>query len=1070
LLKLTKKIYLLLTKIIIYLKHLKSNINLNSEFMKKIAILLAMVLFAGLQVMWAQSTITGTVKDTEGAALPGATVRAQGFSGVGTVTDMDGKYSLQVPEGATTLVFSFVGMKENVQTINGRTTIDVTLAAADITVDEVIVTGYGIKREKRTVTYQTGLVSGDDLNKAQSTRATEGLVGKVAGLQINTQDNGVNPNSQILLRGLRSISKSNEALIVIDGAIANSGALNSLNSNDIQSISVLKGASSAAIYGSRAANGAIIVQTKTGNKNDRFTVGVNSATSFEQVSYMPDFQTEHGTGWDGVYSNLENTNWGPRFDGQLRQIGPTFPDGYVLKTQMVPYAPIKDNLKDFFNLGTTLQNTVYMTGGDETGTFYMSLGNQTTNGIVPSDKYDRNTVRVNASKKVGKVKLSVNSSFMQDKTDVVGSSIGSQDRAFYWFLLNTPANIPLTSYSDWDNPKSYGYANNYHNAFYQNPYWAIGTNRNIDYSQRLIANAAASWDILENLNFTGRFGVNANFGNGKNWRAAQEYDEDLMPYMDPVSSFVEDTELKGTRYTGDAILNGNFKFGSDFTLKSILGASVYSYNYRNSIITANNLSIPDFYDISNGTGQYEAAVYDYAKRTVGFFADQTIGYKNWAFLQLTGRYDFTSTLSIGKNGYFYPSVGLSVVLTDAVPVLKSNVLSYAKITASNATVYNDPDIYQINETYTKSGAFPFGNVNGFYKSLTAVDPDIQKEKLNSSELGLNLAFFKSRFTLDLSYFYTLTTNLITNTTPSYASGATAYTTNIGQLHGGGYEATLGGKIISAGDFVWDMSVNYYHYATVVDKIAGDLKEVALDKYTGFGTYAVVGEAFPQLKAVSYTRDDQGRVVVDGNTGNPIAGDVENMGKTTPDYVVGLTSKIGFKGISLSATFDYRGGYVYYSQGSDLMEFTGRSMESVSADRKDFVWPNSVINTGTKDNPNYVENKTVQTTGGIMEFWQTDYNNIKENYVKDATAFKIRELALSYSLPTELLKKTNVLNKLSIGLYARNLFTYLPNEKFRFSDPEFRNTRPGDDPNGIGIGGYLTSPPTRTFGFNVNIEF
>jgi hypothetical protein len=398
----------------------------------------------------------------------------------------------------------------------------------------------------------------------------------------------------------------------------------------------------------------------------------------------------------------------------------------------------------------------------------------------------------------------------------------------------------------------------------------------------------------------------------------------------------------------------------------------------------------------------------------------------------------------------------------------NNVLSYAKLTASNSTVYNDLNPYQVNERFYQSSAFPYGSINGFYQGGTAVDANIKKEKLNSTEVGANLGFLKNRINLDFSYFYTVTTDLITNTTPSFTSGATSFLTNIGELKGSGFELSLGGKIIATRNFTWDMNVNYYTYETVVKKIKGNIKEVVVEGHTGYGIYAVVDEAFPQLKAVSYVRDPQGRVVVDPVSGNPLVGDIKNMGKTTPDYILGLNTTLRYKGLALSATFDYRGGYVYYSQGSDAMEFTGRSMECVMSDRKDFVWPNSVINTGSANNPVYVENTNIQTTGAIMVFWQNTYNQIKENYVKDATAFKIRELALNYTLPESIMSRTKALSKVTVGFVSRNLFTYLPNEKYIFSDPEFKNNN--NNGNALGIGGYFTNPPTRSYGFNVNIEF
>jgi TonB-dependent SusC/RagA subfamily outer membrane receptor len=475
--------------------------------MKKFTMLFVCLVMLGVHIVNAQQkTITGTVTSSEdGMSLPGVSVAVKGTT-VGTITNINGQYSLDVPADAQALVFSFVGMTTVEQAIGGRAVIDVVLEPEVFGVDEVVITAFGISREKKAVTYQTETVSGDNLRSAQSTDISTGLVGKVAGLQVNIQDNGVKPNSQILLRGLRSISGNNEALVVIDGSIASAAALNDMNPNDIESLNTLKGATAAALYGSNASNGALIVTTKKGKKAERFTAGIMHSTTFEKVAYMPDFQTEHGTGWDGEYNNIENTNWGPRFDGQVRQIGPTFADGSF---QAVPYAPVKDNVKNFYNTGSTMQNTAYFTGGDETGSFYMSIGNQDTKGIVPDDTFKKNTFRVNANKLIGKLELSSTVAFSTDELDVVGSTIGDQDRPLYWFLLNTPANIPLTSYKDWDNPESYGYADNYYNAFYQNPYWAIGTNRNNEKTNRLVANISASWDILDNLNFVARASVNS---------------------------------------------------------------------------------------------------------------------------------------------------------------------------------------------------------------------------------------------------------------------------------------------------------------------------------------------------------------------------------------------------------------------------------------------------------------------------------------------------------------------------------------------------------------------------------
>ena len=1033
--------------------------------MKRFVFVLSLLLFAGFNLLQAQGVqVSGNVTSADdGTALPGVSVVVRGTT-IGAVTDFEGNYNITVPDASAQLMFSFVGMTTYTVAVADQTVIDVILESSALELDEVVVTALGIKREKREVTYQTQKVMEDELTVAAPTRLGAALAGKVAGLQINVQDNGVNPSTQILLRGLRSVSGNNSALIVIDGSIATQGAFDDLNPNDVANISVLKGATAAALYGSNASNGALLVTTKAGSSAQRMIVGLTTAYTIETVAYMPKFQTEYGTGWEGAYDPIENTNWGPRFDGTIRQIGPTFPDDHVMQTQMVPYAPVKDNLLDFYENGDTWNNTVYITGGRGDSRFYASFGDQRSDGIVPFDEYKRNTVRVNASKRIGKLEVSVNTSFLNDATDVVGSQIGDQNRPLYWFVLNTSANIPLSEYWDWDNPTSYGYSDNYYNAYYQNPYWGIGTTRNTDATKRFVGNVNVSYDALEWLNFTARVGTNSTWGDGKNWRAKQEYDSDLQPWHTTVSSFIEDSQFSSFSYTGDGLVTANFAFAESFTLKAILGANVTSYDYNFMEVRANNLSIPGFFDVSNGTGSPVVDKDEAMKRVMGIFGDVTLGFRNYLFLNFSGRNDWTSALSPENNSYFYPGYGLSFVFTDAIAGLQDNrILSFGKLTASNSTVYNDLAPYRINETYSQSDGFPFGTINGFALSNTAVDANITKEKIQTTEIGLNLGFLNGRIWFDGAYFWTTTSDLITSTTPSVASGSTVFLTNIGSLSGNGLELSLGGSVLKMSNGLqWDVNVNFTQFETIVDEIYEGLDEIALRTTGQYGIYAVVGEAFPQMKANVYKKDPQGRIVVNPANGHPLTETgLANMGKTTPEFILGLNTVVRFKGISVAATFDYRTGHVYYEQGSASMEFTGRSIASISANRQDFVIPNSVIEVSDGV---FEENTNIQVQGGRQSYWTDTYNDVKSNYVKDASAAKIRELSVSYTLPGKLLAKTP-LSKVTIGFIARNLVTWLPEEN-RFADPEFNNY----SDNRIGIGGYFQSPPTKSYGFTVNIEF
>ena len=1031
--------------------------------LKLVGVIFLMVCTLNQTLCAQETTISGIVSDEYGV-LPNVSVVIQA-STFGTVTDFNGYYELQAQVGDT-IVFSYVGKQTQKEIVGTTQTISINLIEQATQLQDVLlVTSLGIERPKKTLAFQADKVKAKQLVTVTPTRAAQGLTGKVAGLQINNQDHGVNPNTQIIIRGLRSITQSNSALIVIDGSVATQEAFDDLNPLDIESINVLKGTSAGILYGSLGSNGVLIVNTKKGLPSQKFTVGLNSTSTFENVSYMPDFQQKYGMGWAGEYYPVENTNWGPLLDGVIRQIGPTFEDGSF---QEVPYEAVKNNLLNFYNTGSTFQNTLYFSGGGKNSSFYLSIGDERKKGVVPDDSYNRNTFRVNASQKLGKLTLNLNSTYLTDKTNQIGSKLGHYDAPLSILLYQVATNIRLTDYKDWQNPESYAYADNYYSGYSENPYWAIGTSRNNDSSHRFLANIQAIFEINKWLNLTGRLGMNNSYGNGKDYRAAQSYNPDLQPGKGYVPSFVIESDFQFNAYTFDLLMDANFEIGKSFGIHAILGGTSNSTASRSSSIQANDLSIPDLFDISNGTGTPIINLRESQKRTYGFFGDATVGYKDLLFLNLAGRYDFTSTLPEDENSYFYPSLGVSFVLSEALPSLKESS-TYIKLTLSNSTVYNDLAPYQINETFTKADGFPFGALNGFEQSSVAVDPNIRKEKINTTEIGLNLSLFRNRLIFDAAYFSTASTDLITYATPSFTSGSSSFLTNIGKVEAKGVEFTLGGSILKSTDWGWDLSMNFTSYESKVKEIAEGINEITmyvndLEFYSAgeVGFYGIVGEAFPQIKASSYVRDPSGRIVVDSQTGIPLKGDLKNMGKTTPDYILGLTSTLRWKTLSFSTTMDYRTGHVFYDIGTDATLWTGRSPVTTAYDREAFVVPNSVIETTPG---NFVENTDIKTSGDAI-YWIEHYGGIRENFIKDATSFKIREMALFYEIPNKILQNTPI-KLLKIGLVARNYFTYFPADN-SFSDPEFQNQTVNE--NAIGIGGYYQPPPTKSLGLNLNIEF
>jgi len=1014
-----------------------------------------------MQFSFAQEkTVTGVVSDELGP-IAGANIVVQGTAR-GAVTDFDGNYSISAKQGEV-LVISYVGKKDASVTVGAANAYNVSMQEG-LVLDEVVVTGIvGVKRKADAITSSYAVVKASELTQAANPNAIQSLTGKVTGLTINTTSNGVNQTTSVVLRGLRSISGNNQALIVIDNAISTASVMASLSPEIIESVNVIKGGQGAALYGDKGVNGVIVVTTKRGSKDDKVNVSINSSVTFENVAYMAQRQERYGQGWSGTHVAYENGAWGAEMDGVIRPVGQAQADGTYI---MAPYSPIKDNVKDFFQQGTVYQNGVSIGGGTpETGYASVSLNNQQTEFVVENDKLSRTTLVARGGKKMGKWSIDANTQFFSQKTSTTTSDLLTE-------LYQAATNIPIQSFRNSGNEGHW-------TSYYNNPYWRMDNER--FERRRDYFSGSVTLGYQFNKNIAVNYIANVVSDGQSGMDHVNGYNDVLQNgggNLSVISSF--DQFNSGTRrINSDLVVNFDYDLTKDISLNAALGNNIQDVRFQYSSAGGTNLTIPGFYNMDN----VEKPVANQGNtnsrsRSYSFFANVDLGYKDFLFLNGTGRVDNVSEFVGGSNGssYFYPSAGLSFIPTKAFDGLKSNKgLNFLKLYGSFVINGNRSDLlaYEISPVMVAGSGFPFaGGTNSFGIDFSPTDNALKPEFMTTVEAGINLGFFKDRLTLDVSAYKTTTDDLITDISASRASGVSRVKTNIGQMTNKGLEIDLGFTPIVAESFNnlglrWENKLGYTTYKAVVDKVSDDAIEVNLLGNNEVGIYAIEGEEFPSIKGTSYMRDDQGRVIIDATTGNPMRDpNLKILGKSTPDYILNYNTAFEFKGIRLSAVMDYRTGHQFWSGTKDWLAWSGHLYESGENGRTGFIFPNSSVSDGAGG---YVANTNVVTGGNnynsYLSYFQDEYSDIAENFILDATAFKVRELALSYSFSDKVLGKTGLTN-LRLGVNARNPFTVLPAENRGYSDPETSFS----SGNASGLSNVGQYPTTRTFAVTLNASF
>jgi TonB-linked SusC/RagA family outer membrane protein len=1046
------------------------------------------------QALAQDRTVTGVVTDSEtGDALIGVSVLVKGTT-TGSVTDIDGKYTIKLSDGATTLVFSYIGYT-SVEVVPTGSVLDIKLSAG-VELEETVVTAFGASKEKKQIGYSVTEIKGEDLVKAGERSAVNALQGKVAGLQISSSGGAPGSSSRFLIRGASTLRGDNEPLIVVDGVpftntsrgtsgdqlggiTDNGNMINAINPDDIESVSVLKSAAATAIYGTDGANGVIMITTKKGNNTGglkKLGISVTHSSTFSTPLKLPTYQSQAGQGWDGLHYLIENGSWGPNFDGADRLYGNIIDNSQLIK----PYSFQKNMMKDFFETGTEFSNAISLTGGDDKYSFYGSYSNNLQDGIMPGeyDKYNRNTIALRAAKTSGRIKLSMSMNYSKTKSKFVpgGQTAASgSSSTVYNDLLQIPNDFSIYDMRDYTN-KFYSLEGYYTPYSITNPYYtlaAFGNNFNAD---KFFGSGNLSAEITKWLSFQYRFGFD--FYNDDNLIyepiiALPEDNANAAGINNP--GYVSQTRTKNSQINHDFFLNFSHRFLNKVSIDGFLGYNVNEFNSSLLSSTVTSLNIPDFYNVTNSSSIPVVNQTSLKRRKLGAYGQATIGYNSLIYLTYSARNDWSSTLPIDNNSFFYNAISASYVFSNH---LKTNKwFNFGKLRASYGTTGNDADAYSIYPFYVQGSAtnpfrnidFPLGGVNAYEVSNQIGNPTLKPEFTKEYEAGLDLVFLDSRLKVDLAYYNKLTSDQIIPLALPVESGYTTIVTNIGDIRNKGIELSISADVLKVKNLTWNIFGTFNNNKNLVESLPDELEKVSLGGLSTLGYFAVEGQPLGVYEGnvpLTTVIDGVEKIVVNPTTGLPVLSpDKEFLGNSQTKFTIGAGTTLSWKGISFNVLFDIRRGGKMFSRTRDIVSFTGNGVNTVYNDRNPFVVPNSVIQLEDGDGGFiYVEND-VPVDRKHQDDYYNDNTNPAFNQLIDRSYVKLREMSLRYSIPQKALAKTPF-NSISLSIIGRNLFLWTPSNN-PYVDPEMTSFGTGLEAD---FGEFSSTPSTRNFGIGLNLTF
>ena len=1040
-------------------------------------IVLCVVALTISATVFAQNVVTGTVEDADGPLI-GASVLVKGTT-VGTITDFDGNYSIEAKIGDE-LEFSYMGYSSQTIAVTGNT-INVTMSENTEVLSEVVVTAMGIKRDRKALGYEVGEVKGEDLTKAKEVNVANSLAGRVAGLVVQETAGGASGSTRVVLRGATEITGNNQPLYVIDGVPMDNTSygqagteggydlgdgISAINPDDIESMSVLKGPAAAALYGSRASHGVILITTKKANTGDaKWGVEYNGTLTFDsQLSKWDNVQQEYGMGSDGMYNvdAVSNTNksWGPKADAGLML---RYYDG-----QVHPFNIIPNNTAHFFELGLTATNTAVVsmnTGKTGIRFAYTDMRNK---DILPNSNMSRNTLTLRANTSLGPVDLDFNVNYTHE--DVKNRPALGDDRSNVGKNLMTLSTTYDQAWlKNYQTAEGEYYNWNGNDVYNVNPYWEINKNKNQSYKDLFRMNGKIVYNIIPQLKVQATVGTELN---------RFEFSDFKYPTTPGYESGRLQNSYWNNRMFNAEVMGIYTDSWGDFDFTATAGANVYNVNNKTVINTGTDMGIREVVAMTSFEDQsVEESTYN--KRIVSVFGSVNLGWRHMLYLDATVRGDKSSTLASGKNLYVYPSVSGSWVFSELIKTNRK-VLPYGKLRLSFAEVGSDTDPYQLGLRYTKSQFGYAGYSIGYIYGNTMPNADLKPTRTRSVETGFETKWCNNRISLDFTFYHQISRDQIIGMAISPTSGYDYQMINAGAILNQGFELTFGARLVQVKDFTWDLGINWSKNSNKVLKLTEGTTELELAKATWCNVYVAAreGEQYGAICGPAMLRNPDGRVIVDASTGLPkYTEDNKVLGNAQWDWTGGLSTTLRYKMVSLTALFDIKVGADIFSMSERSSYETGKAKETLvgraewyaseearrAAGKTASEWTptggflvDGVIDNGDgtySENTKYINPE---------DYWLEVSRKSPELFIYDNSYVKCRELILTLDFPKNWLDKKGIVKQVGISFVARNPFIVWKNIKDIDPDAQYNSS-------GLGLE-YGSLPSRRSYGLNFNIKF